>query len=172
MTGALTAVGVGATTASIISAAATAASVIGTVVSTVGAIQQGNAAKSAASAQSKQLAQNANTEAAVGERNYIQTEKKANYVKSKAAAQLANAGGDTSDPGSQDILSGITGEGDYQAMTALYNGQYASAGSQYGADVATAEGSAAKTASTYKGASNLLSGASSIYDKYSKGPTE
>lgn len=146
--------------------AALAAQVIGTVVSTVGAIKQGNAERAMANSQAAQLEQRAGQDRARAQLAAAEERRQADIVSSRARALVAAGSGDTTDVGSQDILSGIGSEGEYRSLTQLYEGEERAKSNQYQASVARTEGKVKKQASMFAAASNLMGGASSIYDKY------
>lgn len=146
---------------------ALAAQVVGTVVSTMGALQQGKAADAAAKSQAMQLEARAKQQEAVAQQKAIEERRQADIVSSRARSLIAAGGGDTTDVGSQDVLSGIAGEGEYRSLLQLYEGKEAANASIFEANVKRAEGKAAKKSSKFAAASNLFSGSSSIYDKYS-----
>jgi hypothetical protein len=145
---------------------ALAATVIGTAVSAVGAIQQGQAADSAAQSQALQLEQKAGQDRAVAQMRAREQKRQAELLSSRATTLTAAGSGDTSEVGTQDILSGIAGEGQYRSMLELYEGEERAKGNEFGATTARQEGKAAKKAGYMSAIGTVLSGASSMSDSY------
>lgn len=151
--------------------AAIAAQVIGTVISTVGTIQQGKAANAQAQSQANQLEARAKQERAVAQMAAIEEKRQAERVSSRAKTLIAAQGGDTTDVGSQDLLSEIAGEGEYRSLIQLYEGEEKAKGNEFQAQSVRAEGKAAKKAAMMSAIGNTLSFASSSYDKFGGGGT-
>lgn len=152
--------------ASTIGGIASAGSLLGTGLSAISSLSEGNDAKNAAKSQAAQLEMNANNSRATAQRQAIDQRKQGAYLSSRARALIAAGGGDASDSGSQDVLSGIDQEGEYRAMTALYNGEERARGYQGQADQALYEGNEKKKAGLYKAIPTILSAGKTISDRY------
>lgn len=118
----------------------------GTVISADQQRRAGEIDKMNADFQASQLERNANTAAAESQREAIKVRREAKYAESRARALAASSGGDASDPTVVHLINGIQDEGEYSALSALYNGN-----SQYGAmntaaAVSRGTGKAAKNA--------------------------
>lgn len=142
---------------------------IATAVTAYSAIRQGTAANAVARSEAAQMEDQANAERAASQRAYLEEKRQARYVSSRAQAVAAASGAGVSDPTVANIISGIEGEGEYRALSRLYQGDVTAQGLQYGAQVRRKEGRAAKTAGYLSAASTVLSGASSLYGKYGAG---
>lgn len=92
--------------------------------------------------------------------------RKAKLVRSRALAVAGASGAGVNDPGVNDILSDIDAEGEYNALSALYSGEYLARGLRSGASAARREGSASRSAGYVRGATTALTGAESWYEKY------
>lgn len=146
--------------------AALAAQAVATVVSAVGAIQQGRAADAQAKSQAEQLNARAKQERATAQLAAIEEKRQAERVSSRAKSLIAAGGGDTTDVGSQDILSDIAGEGEYRSLMQLYEGEERAKGSEFQAQSTRAEGKAARQAGLFSAIGTTLSGAASAYDTF------
>jgi len=140
----------------------TLASAGATILSVVGQIQAGNAADTAAKYEAAQLKQRALAQEATAQRAAIETTKKADYIQSRAIALAAAGGGDTTDVGTQNVLSDIKNEGEYRALTDLYEGRDAAASSRAQAEASLFEGKYAKQSSRYKAGGTILGSAKSF----------
>lgn len=145
---------------------ALAATLVSTAVSTVGAIQQGRAADAQAKSQAEQLNARAKQERATAQLASIEEKRQAERVSSRAKTLIAAGSGDTTDVGSQDILSDIGGEGEYRSLMQLYEGEEKAKGSEFQAQSVREEGRAARRAGVMSGIGTALSGASSAYDTF------
>lgn len=134
----------------------------GTILSTVGAIQQGKAANAAAQYNAAQLEAAGKAESASAQRKAEEQTRQKELVLSRARAVAAASGG------GQDValMGSIEEEGTLRSLTALWEGDEAAKGRKAQADVARFEGSQAKRAGAIKGLSILGEGAGSLYDKY------
>lgn len=126
-------------TIAIISAAATGLQM-------VGQIQQGKAANKAAQYQAKQLEVNAGQARASSQRVAQDRRRQAALLASRGQAVGASSGG-VLDPSTVNIISDIDAEGEYGALTALYQGEEVARGNiaqagatRYGGKVAKKQG--------------------------------
>lgn len=145
----------------------------GTAIKTYGSVKGGYDQRNALNASAAQLDQEAGQSVAAGIQGAIQDRRRATYVASNARAQTA-AGGFTT-TGTTDIatVGQIRGEGEYRALTSLYQGYDRASELQARASGMRTEGSNAIKAGWISGASTVLSGASTVlsggssfYDKY------
>lgn len=87
---------------------------------------------------------------------------------SRAQAVAAASGGGATDKGVLDIMAGIEAQGEYNAMSALYEGQAAKQAYETQADLTSYAGKQARMAGFLKGTTTALAGGSSLYEKYGK----
>src|SRR3990167_7821202 len=168
----------------------------GTVLSTIGQIQQGRAAAAAGKAeqtalehqakiqerQAEALAQEAGQERARSQRAAEEERRQGKFIASRARA-LGAASGAVFDPA---ILGSLDFETDYRVLSQLYSGEESARGLQYrgalaragaagdvyAGSVAAAAGKSARQRSYLSAAGALLSGGSALYDKYSDLPSD
>lgn len=138
----------------------------GTALGAYGKISGGYAQKGALDAGAAQLQQEAGQSVAAGIQGSIQDRRRATYVASNARA--ATAGGGFATTGTTDVanVGAIRGEGEYRALTSLYQGQDRASELDARAAGMRNEGSNAVKAGWLSGASTVLSGGMSFYDKY------
>lgn len=148
---------------------ATVALVASTAVQAAGTLASGKAEKQASFSQAKQLNQQAGQERAASQRMALQNRREADVAASRATAFAAASGGSATDPTVTKIVSDIAGQGEFNALTSLYNGEERARGMEYGAKVKIAEGSNAKKASQTKALGTILSTASSLYGRFGNG---
>lgn len=134
----------------------------GTAISTVGAIQAGNANKAAANYQAAQLDAAAKTERASAQRQAQEERRQKELLISRARAVGAASGG------GQDygLIGSIEEDGTLRELTALWQGEEAAKGREQQAASARFDGKQAKKASVFKAATTLMSGGASLYDRY------
>lgn len=151
-----------------------------TVMSMMGQSKAGDAALAAArrkkmayDSQAAQLDINAGQQVASAQRAAEDERYQASLLKSRALALAAASGGGASDPTIVNLMAKLSGRGEYNSETAMYQGQEKARGmtdqarmARYSGDVAMADGEAAKDASRLSMVSTLLNGASSLYTKY------
>lgn len=148
---------------------------VGAATSLAGSMQQANAAKEQAATQAAQLrykadqeTRKANEDQAASQRQAITNSKKADTLLSRQQALAASSGAGPSDPTVLNLMGDVAGQGEYNALSALYQGnaQAATLRDQAGIDVWNAGNAiqAGKTAST----AALLSGVSGFASNVSK----
>lgn len=137
-----------------------------TALSVYSSIQQGKAQQQQANllaAQKEKDANQANVEAQAEAAN---ERRKAKLVRSRALAVAGASGAGVDDPTVNKILTGIETEGEMNALSSLYSGEYLASSLRSGADATRSSGAAAKNAGYMSAASTALSGSVSWYDKY------
>ena len=137
-----------------------------TVVSTVGVVQQGVEQRHQADVAAMNLRNQANADAAAGERQSIQDRRQASYLVSRGQALAAASGAGATDPTVLSVLGQISGEGEYHALTSLYEGGTRSQNLSSQATATSSEGRAAEQAGRLKGISTLLTGGTTLATKY------
>lgn len=140
-----------------------------TILSASGQIAAGNTANNAAKYNAAAEQTYGTQQFAASQRSAFQERRKTDYTLSRAQAVAASSGGGATDPTVVNLEGGIKAQGEYNAMTALYQGQEAErqANTQAGLDLY--QGKQAQKAGYIKGATTLLSGGSSLFDKYGGG---
>lgn len=157
---------IGATLASAASSIPTILSVASGVIGVVSAISQGNAAEKNAQWQAKQLEARAGQERASAQRMALEERRQARLAMSRAQAV---AGGGAGDESVLELTGDIAGEGEYNALTSIYEGEESARGRETQAMGLRAEGKAARRASLWKAAGSALGTASTMYDRYGNG---
>jgi hypothetical protein len=138
---------------------ATAASAAGTVVSTVGAVQQGKSAQNLAN-YNAQIAQNdAIAARQKAEFDATAQERQAKLFAGTQRASMAGTGGELLDMG--DVIDMSAEEAELENLAIRYGGEMGYRAGQQKATLARFEGSVAKQKATGQAASSLLTGASS-----------
>ncbi len=84
--------------------------------------------KAAADHTAAQLLDNAGAANAAGQRASIEQRRQKRLIQSRAQAVSAAGGGDTTDISTQDALADIEREGEFRALTALFEGRERAAG--------------------------------------------
>jgi hypothetical protein len=156
-------------------AAAMAMQAVGTVQASQAQRAAGDAQRDAAYYSGTVMDQQAGQARATAQRVAIQERRKANLLQSTAIARAAASGGSATDPTVTNLVSGIAGQGEYNALTALFNGEEKARGLENQADLTRYEGEQAAYAGRQKAKATLFSGfgtilgskgAASLYDKY------
>lgn len=156
---------------------------VGSILSFIGNMGAGSAARRAGEAQkteadyeATQLEQNAGQATAAAQRQAMEERRRAALQVSRGVAVAAAGGGATSDPTVQKLLADISGEGAYRASVDLYQGEekarqlrMGAAAKRYEGDVALRGGEDKQTAYTYGGLGALATGAAGLYGKYGMG---
>ena len=141
---------------------AAVAAVASTVLTAGSQYAQGRQAESAARSEGQQMRFAAGQEVAASQRAAEEERRQARLVQS---AVQARAGGD-SGPGVADIYSDIAGEGEYRALSAIYEGDSRATTLKNRARMRDWEGKSAKRAGTIAAVSTIIGGASSMSGKY------
>jgi hypothetical protein len=138
----------------------------GIYVSLAAKVAGGYAQKNALDASAAQLSQEAGQSVASGIQGAIQDRRRAAYVASNARAAIAGGGLSTTGTSAIQTVGQIRGEGEYRALTSLYQGQDRASELDYRASSMRNAGSNAVTSGWISGISSVLSGGSSFFDKY------
>lgn len=143
-----------------------ATAAIGLAVQAYGKVSAGYAQKGALDASATELSQEAGQSVASGIQGAIQDRRRATYVASNARARTASSGLATTGTSAIANVGQIRGEGEYRALTSLYQGEDRASELNYRGDQMRTEGSNAVTTGWLSGMSSVLSGGSSFYSKY------
>lgn len=136
----------------------TVAMAAGTILGSAGAIQQGNAASATANYTAAQLDASAKTERATSQREAINQRMQKDVVMSRARAVGAASGGGLD----LDLMGDIEEEGEYRALTALWEGEERAKGRNAQAAGVRASGQFKKRAGGVRAFSTGLTGFSTI----------
>lgn len=147
-------------------------SAVSTVVSAAGTIMGGNAARGAANFEAAQMQQQAGQERAASQRRAIEERRAAGMANSTVLARAAASGASATDPTVLNIEGNNAGVGEYNALSALYSGEERARGLEMGASARRYEGQTQRQASLFNAGGSLLSGGSSLYEKYNPSPTK
>lgn len=132
----------------------------------VGKIYQGQQQRVAYQGAANQLNMEAGQSVATGIQRSIMERRKADYVASNANAEIAASGLATTGTSAQSVVGQIKGQGEYNARTALYEGQQRSNELNYDASLRRNEAKAAATASYFSAAGSAVSDGTDFYSKY------
>lgn len=138
----------------------------GTALGAYGKISGGYAQRTALDKSAAQLDQEAGQSVAAGIQGAIQDRRRATYVASNARAATAAGGFTTTGTSAIANVGQIRGEGEYRALTSLYQGYDRAKELSDRASGMRIEGSNAIKSGWLSGMSTVLSGGTSFYDKY------
>lgn len=145
-----------------------------TALSAAGSAKAGSdsakAQKADAKFEERQLAVSQNNTMASGERAATEERKQAQLAQSRAIALASGSGAGVSDPTVTNILGKLAGEGEYNALSQLFNAQSESASAQNQINAlkvgASATANATRTAGLLRGIGTAGNGAGSFLSKY------
>lgn len=146
----------------------TVASVGGSLLQAKGQADQAAYEQEVAKNQALALRQKANEDAAAGQRRQIAAERQAGLVTSRARALAADSGTDASSPTEVNIEQKIAGQGQYNALSSLYEGLAASRADTYQADIDLFKAKRIGASVPLAVGGTLLSGLSSFADRKSR----
>lgn len=163
------ALGAGAKTAAIVGNVATAASIGGTALQAIGAIQQGRAADVSAKFEAKQIEQNAKQREAIAQREAIVRAQKIRESQNQYILRNAAGGVSMTSPSVAQILGGFEEDINYERSVALYQGAEEATGMRTQAQATRIAGKQARSSGLTSGVSSLVGGtvrAATLADKY------
>lgn len=134
----------------------------GALVSAGGTILGARSEAKQLKSEARQLEAKAGTERAISQRQAMEERRQARLAASRGLAVAAASGGGADDPTVVNTLANIAGEGEYRALTALYNGEETARGDEAQAKARRKEAKNVKRASYFKAANTILSAGSSI----------
>lgn len=117
--------------------------------------------------QADQLEVKAGQERAASQRRAIEQKRQADLLSSRAIAVAAASGASVDDPTVLNILADIEGEGEYRALTALYEGEDEARGLEFEARARRREAKNTKKAARFKAAGSIIGAGSSIFGEVS-----
>jgi hypothetical protein len=145
-----------------------ALTVAGTALSAGGSIIGANAEAKELRSEAAQLEAQAGLERASSHRQAIEERRQARLAASRGLAVAAASGASADDPTVVNALAGIEGEGEYRALTALYNGEEQARGMEAQAAANRRGAKSTKKAALFNAAGTVLSAGSTLYDRYGK----
>lgn len=140
----------------------------GSALSAGGSIISANSQAKELRMQADQLDAQAGLKRASSQRQAIDEKRQARLAVSRGLAVAAASGGGASDPTVVNTLANIEGEGEYRALTALYNGDEEASSMEAQAAANRRGASAVKTAGALKAAGTILSAGAGLFDRYGK----
>lgn len=139
---------------------------VGTALQVGGAIAGGSADKAAADFQATQLDQAAGQQRAGAQRAASEERRQARLKQSRFQA-VARGGG--MDPSLVQAAGDIAGEGEYRALTALFEGEDRALGLEGRAGATRSSGKQARVAGYLRGVTSFLSAAPGMFERYGSG---
>lgn len=143
-----------------------ALAVAGTAMSAGGTILGAKNEASALTSEADQLDAQAGVYRASSQREAMEQRRQATLTGSRALTLAAASGGGASDPTVMNILANISGEGEYRALTALYDGEEKARSNEFEAGTRRKEAKNTKTAGYIKAGSTILSAGATMADRY------
>jgi hypothetical protein len=140
----------------------------GTLMGVGGQVYAGLAADRAGQSEAQQLQYAARATRESSQRAAAEERRQARLAQSRGLAVAAASGGGASDVTVVNTLADVAKEGEYRALSALYEGNEKAVGYQNAAKVAKAEGRSSALVGFMGGASSLLTGAAEggWFEKY------
>lgn len=142
--------------------------VAGTAVKAGGTILSANSQAKALRKEAQQLDIQAGAERATSQRSAMEERRQARLTASTALARAAASGAGASDPTVINLIAGLEGEGEFRALTQLYNGEEEARGLEAQARARRKEAKNAKRAGYIGAASTILSAGSTMADRFGK----
>ena len=119
--------------------------------------------------QAAQLDVQAGQERATSQRQAIEERRAGRLASSRALAIAAASGGGSDDPSVVNAIANIAGEGEYRALTALYDGNIQADDTMREAKSRRKEAKNVKRASLFKAAGSILGAGATLADRYGGG---
>lgn len=141
----------------------------GKVVSGVGTILSAQSQAKALKKEARQLDAQAGTERASSQRAAMEERRQARLAQSRGLALAAASGGGADDPTVMNLLADLEGEGEYRALTSLYEGEEQGRSLEAQADARRKEAKNAKRAGWMQGIGTILGAGTSMADRYGGG---
>lgn len=140
--------------------------VAGSALSAGGTIIGANAEAKELRRQAAQLEAQAGNDRASAQRAAMEERRKGRFASSRALALAAASGAGADDPSVINALADLEGEGEYRALTAMYEGETEAQGKEAQAKANRRGARATKTAGLIKAGGTILSTGSSMYDRF------
>lgn len=143
----------------------TVASVGGTLLTAKAGLDNADYQAAVARSEAAALKQKANEDAAAAERSQITQNKKTELVQSRLRALAADSGTDATSPDILTTSGRIAGQGEYNALSSLYEGQSRARSDTYQADIDLFKADRTDAAAPLAATGTILGGISSFADK-------
>ena len=166
VTGGAAAAAAGGGLASTLSSAASVAGLAGTGLSAVGQLSNAAATASQEKEAAAEEGNQANQAAAAAERTEITRDRQTQLVLSRTQAEAASSGGGATDPTVLSLEGTTEQQGDYNALSSLYQGQAASRADQLQQQIDLFKAAQTETAAPIAAAGTVLSGVSSFANRF------
>lgn len=140
--------------------------VAGTALSAGGSIISSNAEAKSLRSQAAQLDAQAMTDRASSQRQSIEERRQSRLAQSRALALTGVSGAGSDDPSIVNLMADLEGEGEYRALTALYEGETSARSKEAQAAANRKSAKATKTAGILNAAGSILKSGTSLYDRY------
>lgn len=139
---------------------------IGTAVSVAGTIASGNAQAEMESYKAAQGQQAAGQARASSQRDAMNADRTARFALSAGQNKSAASGADSLSPSTVKVEQDVAGQGEYNSMTALFNGEERARGLEQGALTDNYQGSLDKSEAQTKAIGTIASSGGSMLMKY------
>ena len=140
--------------------------IVGTGLSAYGSYKKGREEKDALDAEAAILRKNANRRRAISQREANDERRLFELIESKALAKAAASGGGVANVTVQKVLSDISAEGEYRALSRMAAGEMDAKNMETDAALRNKAGRTAKKLGTIQAASNILQGAAQWSQQY------
>ena len=140
--------------------------IAGSLLSAGGTILGANSEAKELRREAAQLEVQAGQERATSQRQSIEERRQARLASSRALAIAAASGGGSDDPSVVNAIANIEGEGEYRALTALYEGNVQADDTVRQAQARRREAKNVKRASLFKAVGSILGAGSTLADRY------
>lgn len=139
----------------------------GAALSAGGSIIAANSKAKELRREADQLDAQAGLDRASSQRQAMDERRSARLLQSTGLARAAASGGGADDPTVVNLLAGIEGEGEYRALTAMYEGEEEARGKEAQAAANRRGAKATKKAGLIGAAGTILSAGGSMFNRYS-----
>lgn len=143
--------------------------IAGSLVSAGGTILGAKSEAKGLRREAAQLEANAGQERASSQRAALEERRQGRLASSRALALAAASGGGADDPTVVNAIADIEGEGEYRALTALYEGNVAGDDLERQAKARRREAKSVKKQSYFKAAGTILGAGATLADRYGGG---
>lgn len=140
--------------------------VAGAALSAGGSIIGANSEAKEMRLQADQLDAQAGLERATSQRKAMEERRQGRLASSRTLALAAASGGGADDPSVVNTMADIAGEGEYRALTALYEGDESASSMEAEAAAKRRGAKSVKTAGAIKAAGSIISAGSTLYNRY------
>lgn len=139
---------------------------ITTLLQVSGELNKGRALDAQARSEAAQLKRQATNQRGISQRESSEARRRGEVARSRAQAVAAASGATADDPTVTNIMGDIEGRTEYNALSALYNGEFSASGLDQTADARRRMGRAARGAGRMQAGATILSNAGSLIDAF------